>query len=42
MVPKAELIRLVQRAGFVLESDAPAHLPYQTFLVFRRGVPAHP
>jgi SAM-dependent methyltransferase len=36
-VPKAELIRLVQKAGFTLESDDPALLPYQTFLAFRRA-----
>lgn len=41
-IPKAELIRLVRGAGFVLESDDPALLPYQTFLVFRRAAPARP
>jgi ubiquinone/menaquinone biosynthesis C-methylase UbiE len=41
-IPKAELIRLVRGAGFVLEKDDPVLLPYQTFLVFRRAAPARP
>ncbi len=36
-VPKTTLVRLVQEAGFVLESDEQALLPYQTFLVFKRA-----
>jgi SAM-dependent methyltransferase len=39
-IPKAELVRLVQAAGFVLERDDQALLPYQTFLLFRRSAPA--
>jgi hypothetical protein len=39
-VTKAELIRLVQRAGFTLEADDPALMPYQTFLAFRRSAAA--
>jgi 2-polyprenyl-3-methyl-5-hydroxy-6-metoxy-1,4-benzoquinol methylase len=35
-ISKAELVRLVQAAGFALEKDDPAMLPYQTFMVFRR------
>jgi ubiquinone/menaquinone biosynthesis C-methylase UbiE len=41
-IPKAELIRLVQEAGFTLETDDPALLPYQTFLLFRRVALATP
>lgn len=41
-IPRAELIRMVRGAGFVLESDDPSLLPYQTFLVFRRPAPAKP
>ena len=39
-IPKAEMIRLVRAAGFVLETDDSALLPYQTFLLFRRAAPA--
>jgi SAM-dependent methyltransferase len=41
-IPKAELIKLVRGAGFVLETDDPSLLPYQTFLVFRRAEAARP
>jgi ubiquinone/menaquinone biosynthesis C-methylase UbiE len=41
-IPKAELVQLVQQAGFALETDDPALLPYQTFLVFRRMASARP
>lgn len=35
-IPRAELIRLVENAGFTLEDEKPELLPYQVFLVFRR------
>lgn len=36
-IPRAQLITMVSAAGFRLERDQPELLPYQTFLVFRRG-----
>ncbi len=35
-IPKAQLIELIQRAGFSLQKDDPKLLPYQTFLVFEK------
>ena len=35
-IPKAKLTQLVRDAGFVLKSDDPKLLPYQTFLVFQK------
>ncbi len=35
-IPKAKLTRLVRDAGFVVKSDDPKLLPYQTFLVFEK------
>jgi SAM-dependent methyltransferase len=35
-IPKAELIALVTRSGFILDQDKPDLLPYQSFLVFKR------
>ncbi|MBI5548474.1 MAG: hypothetical protein HY901_31715 [Deltaproteobacteria bacterium] len=35
-ISRAELVRLMQEAGFVLQSERPELLPYQTFLVFAR------
>ena len=35
-VPKQEIVRLCQLAGFTLKEDKPALLPYQHFLVFAR------
>jgi len=35
-IPKAELVSMIIKAGFSLETDRDELLPYQTFLVFRR------
>jgi len=35
-IPRSGLLRLMQDAGFVLQSERPDLLPYQTFLVFAR------
>ncbi|MBI5549336.1 MAG: class I SAM-dependent methyltransferase [Deltaproteobacteria bacterium] len=35
-ISRAEVVRLMQEAGFVLQSERPELLPYQTFLVFAR------
>jgi len=37
-IPRSDLINLVQTAGFALVAEEPDLLPYQLFLVFRRGV----
>jgi hypothetical protein len=34
-VPKAEILRLCQQAGFQLQADHADLLPYQQFLVFQ-------
>lgn len=36
-VPKAEILRICRQAGFELQADHDALLPYQQFLVFRRS-----
>jgi SAM-dependent methyltransferase len=36
-VPRAELVRLVEGAGLALVEEHAELLPYQTFLVFRKG-----
>ncbi len=35
-IPRAELLRLLAAAGFLLDSEKPDLLPYQLFLVFRK------
>ncbi|HEX7671215.1 MAG TPA: class I SAM-dependent methyltransferase, partial [Polyangiaceae bacterium] len=35
-IPKAKLSAMLRDVGFVLKSDAPELLPYQTFLVFQK------
>jgi len=35
-IPRAEIVKLVTTAGFVLDHEKPDLLPYQTFLAFRK------
>jgi SAM-dependent methyltransferase len=39
-IPNARLVELLRDVGFVLKTDDPKLLPYQTFLVFERARPA--
>lgn len=41
-IPRAELVKLVTRAGLVLDSERKGLLPYQVFLVFRKPGAARP
>ncbi|MFL5302619.1 MAG: class I SAM-dependent methyltransferase [Anaeromyxobacteraceae bacterium] len=36
-IPKAQLVAMLERAGFTLQTDEPELLPYQTFLTFRKS-----
>jgi hypothetical protein len=36
-IPRKQLIELVSQAGLAFESGKPDLLPYQVFLVFRKG-----
>jgi hypothetical protein len=36
-IPRKQLIELVSQAGLVFASEKPDLLPYQVFLVFRKG-----
>ena len=39
-IPRKQLIELVSQAGLPLEAEKADLLPYQLFLVFRKGVKA--